>query len=745
MGKTKKHVKKERNVSSRRNVSSSRRNVTKHNKRRTCKRVPTNSKSVVPCKKQENRFEKEYEKSEIFKSKKNLMGINKELNEIFKKFKTPKDITPQNDYFTYINYLWIKQQHEKLKKKQDKKYYVQVDNFRVTQEKVFYQIIDIAKESRNKKILNLYNSIFNLNQSHIEEHIRETAQTIDNYIASDKLIEFLAYINSNEIVSWGCPIYWKMMADEKNPSRYISHITSPVMGMYEYELLAQVDSPSAEVKKYLTFYKKKRIENIMILFEYCLGKNHGFKGEDVWDVEYDIFATLGCNEIKTDSPEYYNVLDSKMSLEYGFDWDTFSKSLGYKNPPKTFISSSTNYLKCIMKLLKDNWKSDKWKAYWYYIFLRSMSRFGNKFEKILYGFAGKFVQGQDVMFPRELSPIFALSMAFNTYLTREYSRKYRKEEYIDYVKNMAEDLKIVFTRILKRNTWLSPPTKQYAILKLDHLKLIIGNPEIGYEDPDINYSSLDAWGNMIQIMNWRRDMFVRLDGKPIIDIPYVDWREMPYKLIGKQCYIVNAYYTPIENSIYIPLAYLQPPFIDLAERGIEYNLAHIGFTIGHELSHSLDNIGSKYDYNGKLFDWWLPKDKKTYEFKLQDIIKQYNVFTGYDNIHFDVHMSLSEDLADISGLAICEEYLRDFQDKNDDVAYIRKLSFGAFFCYYAIQARQAIAKKAISAQLKNNPHPLDKYRVNCTLARLELFKNIYEVKKTDKMYWETSDTFWGHD
>ena len=108
-------------------------------------------------------------------------------------------------------------------------------------------------------------------------------------------------------------------------------------------------------------------------------------------------------------------------------------------------------------------------------------------------------------------------------------------------------------------------------------------------------------------------------------------------------------------------------------------------------------------------------------------------------------MSLSEDLADISGLAICEEYLRDFQDKNDDVAYIRKLSFGAFFCYYAIQARQAIAKKAISAQLKNNPHPLDKYRVNCTLARLELFKNIYEVKKTDKMYWESSDTFWGHD
>ena len=72
------------------------------------------------------------------------------------------------------------------------------------------------------------------------------------------------------------------------------------------------------------------------------------------------------------------------------------------------------------------------------------------------------------------------------------------------------------------------------------------------------------------------------------------------KMIGKQSYIVNAYYTPTENSIYIPLAYLQKPFIDLEERGIEYNLAHIGYTLGHEMSHCLDDLGSKYDEKGNL-------------------------------------------------------------------------------------------------------------------------------------------------
>jgi predicted metalloendopeptidase len=40
-----------------------------------------------------------------------------------------------------------------------------------------------------------------------------------------------------------------------------------------------------------------------------------------------------------------------------------------------------------------------------------------------------------------------------------------------------------------------------------------------------------------------------------------------------------------------------------------------------------------------------------------------------------------------------------------------------------------------------NPHPLDKYRANCPLSRLRLFKSIYNIKKGDGMYWD-SDTIW---
>jgi putative endopeptidase len=690
-----------------------------------------------------NQFEKEYEKSAAYKTKKKHVGIDKELSQLVSMHKTPDGITAQQDYFTFINYLWILQQSKKSK--EDKKYYVQIDNFRIAQERVFYQLIDIANESKNANIKKLMQSAIGLKQSEIDKNIKRVTGDIDKYVESGSLIDLLAYINKNEIVSWGSPIFWKLVPDPKNPRTFINQITSPIMAMFEYELLVNSGSTSKETTDYTKFYKKKRIENISILFDTCLGKGHGLIGEDVWSVEYELFSMFSCDKVDKESAEFYNLLTPADAAAHGFDWDKFSKAIGYKTTPNKLIATSLKYVTCVMETLEKGWKTPKWKAYWYYIFLRQMSRFGNSYESILYGFMGKFVQGQDSIFPRKLTPVFALSICYNSFLTNGYIEKHGKKENVDYVHNMAEDLKTVFIRILKRNTWLSPKTKAYSIKKLQHLKLIVGSPELTYDDPDISYSATDIWGNMEAVMKWRCNKFVSLNDKPVIDIPYIDWREMPFKLVGKQSYIVNAYYTPIENSIYIPQAYLQKPFIDLDERGIEYNLAHIGFTIGHELSHSLDNVGSRYDYNGKLFNWWLPADKKKYENKLQDIVEQYETFAGYDNVHFDVHMSLSEDLADISGLAICEEYLRDFQEKNDDIAYIRNLSFEAFFCYYAIQARQAISKKAIAAQLKNNPHPLDKYRVNCTLARLELFKTIYGVKPKDKMFWKNRDTFWGHD
>ena len=109
---------------------------------------------------------------------------------------------------------------------------------------------------------------------------------------------------------------------------------------------------------------------------------------------------------------------------------------------------------------------------------------------------------------------------------------------------------------------------------------------------------------------------------------------------------------------------------------------------------------------------------------------------------FDAAPSIGEDLADISGLAICLKYLRDFQNMNDDIMPIRALSYEAMFVHFASQQRQKISKNALNAQLKTNPHPLDKYRTNVPLSRMKIFRTIYNITKKDKMFWNSTNTVW---
>lgn len=726
-----------------------RKHKTKHNKTKKCK--PSKDTIKLLCQEHANvfnRFEEEYEKTHKTNFNKYDEDVEKNLIKMFKTPFTPSKIKAKDDYYTYINYQWIAQKTQELKQKL--KYYVQVDNFRITQEKVYYELVDIVKDyvknndsTKSKAIKKVYNSLYNLDSKIIKDYVHKVVKIIDSLLEKNDMFYFFGKVNQNEIVSWGCPIVWNVFRDEKNVNKYISIISAPQLTIYDYEIYIEDTEEDQNTKKYKKEFKTKYLEFIYTMFYLCLGKDHGLNAMDVWDCEYEILTALGCETIKDDNEEGYNVLTKGEALKYGFNWENMAKSIGYKDVPNKFICTSKNYLKCIIDTLKkdDAWKNTKWRTYYLYIELRQLMRFHSEWRIAYYDFHEKFIKGQPIPYPKEIYPIFGLSLCFNTFLTNEYIERNKKQQYIDYVHNMGQDLLTVYKRIIRRNTWLSPSTKKAALLKLENIKLEIGSPKILREDPILDYSNDNAYYNLQLIALWRAKKLIELDGKTSdVDIPVIDWQE--FKMVGKQSYIVNAYYTPTENSIYVPLAYLQKPFIDLDERGIEYNLAYIGYTLAHEMSHCLDDLGSKYDEKGNLHNWWTKRDRERFNRKVDNVIKQYETFAGYDGIKMDASLSTGENLADISGLAICQEYLRDFQDKNEDIVPIRYLSFQAFFVYLAVEARQKIFDDAVKAQLKTNPHPMDKYRTNCPLARLKLFRSLYNIKKNDKMYWSSTDTIW---
>lgn len=699
-----------------------------------------------------NTFEDKIEK--IFKQKKldivsTSYNLEKEIVSELKKAVNVKNVQPNDDFYSYINDRWITE-YEITK---NKKYIVQVDDFRITQDNVYRELIEIIETyisgpltKKSKLIKNAYKSFCTYNTS--EQTLISSKLILENI---DELLKdpsnvwkMLGLINKNEILTWGCPFVWSLHADDKNPSIYKCYLDPPQLSLVDIDVYFDMDDDTEDIQKYKNKYKKLYFEYLDILFIVSFGANHGFNVKDIFDTEFEILNAMACELITETDEDGYNLVTKDEALKlFGFNWNEFCHATGIKKTPEDFVTSNINYLLCGTKLLLEKWNTNKWRTYWVYLFIRQQCRWDEVGWKNFYNFHGSFERGQEMEVDTYIMPVFPMAFLFDTFLSNEYVKKYNNVEAINYVKTMAKDLKTIFSRIIKRNKWMQPKTKNKALKKLEHLKLVVGSPDQLREDPMLDYLDDDPWGNILKMAYWRHEQAVELIGKKVLDIPEIDWTQIPPKFIGKQSYVVNAAYTPTENGIYIPLGYIQKPFVDLDERGIEYNLARIGYTIAHEMSHSLDDWGSKYDEHGKLIDWWTEKDKNEFKKIQKDVIKQYETFASYDNIVFDAEPTVGEDIADISGFQICQEYLRDFQLKNEDILPIQSISFKAFFVYFAIQSRQQISKKAILAQLKTNPHPLDKYRCNVPLSRSRVFRAIYNVEKGDKMWWHSLNSIWG--
>jgi putative endopeptidase len=698
------------------------------------------------CRETYSRFEKDYSKSEKYLSKKSR--LEKELISVFKKRAKGAVIRPQDDFYGYINNEWVMQ----ASTTEEQKYIVQVDTYRLVQFKVLTELNGIISDyiknnndKRSKRLTDFRSSVISdLPAASFNAHIINYVSLLDkNRENTDDLWKWLAYLNNNELLANSCPFHMSLQPDDKHSDTFRMYINAPQLSLIDmsiYEEGAEADSYKKAVKKrYFQF-----LQEISDVLEE-VDPSYKIIPEDVFSVEQDILQAMYAVDPDIVEPaDFYNRVTQHQAMTRlgGFNWDALSVEAGFKRPPEFFLTYGMTYVKAMTQTLRANWTTDKWRSYWIYILAKMLFRSYKKTMMITFRFFGEYLKGIEKPIGDDLGSVVLMSIAFNKFLSESYIEKYAVPEHLEYTKGFAEDLIEVYKRIVTRNTWLSPKTKRYALKKLENLNLIIGTaPEI-LDDPELDYSKTDYWENLCKVMRWRVQTKITLEGKPVIDIPEIDYNEMPPKFVGKQSYIVNAMYTPAENSIYIPLAYLQKPFIDLDERGIEYNLAHIGFTLCHEMSHSLDDMGSQYDHTGNLRNWWTPHDAAVFKKKQQNIIKQYEHLAAMDGIKFDAGPSVGEDLADISGLSICQEYLRDFQDKNDDIAPIRKLSYLAFFVYFAYQQRQKISKKAINAQLHTNPHPLDKYRTNAPLARLELFRAVWGITKKDQMYWPTMDTIW---
>ena len=455
------------------------------------------------------------------------------------------------------------------------------------------------------------------------------------------------------------------------------------------------------------------------------------------------------------------------------DWREMAEHIGYPsdNIPRYFIASQVGYLKSVMCLLKKEWASDKWKSYWYFIYMRQLICFHDKWREIYLDFNDTLIRGKDTHFPREYFPIIGLGYAFPKIMTEEFTRRYKNEEMVSKVREIGITMLECYKARIQKNTWLSALTKKGALKKLNTIELRIGDANLSAPDPtNLEYDPKDAWGNLLQ-RSVQRTMYIVKHSTGAVgpalsteDLDLMNWATI--RFAGYQSFIVNAYYTSQSNSIYIPTAYMHSLNVQFG-RGYEYDLASVGFTFGHEISHALHVNSRTFDYKGVIKNWWSRPDVATYERKIGGIRRQYEDISKKYGFVIDGNLSLSENLADVTGLAVCEDALHRFHDNVSTVPasagssatpaasssvasvasvasvlvstdHMRAMSFQHFYTYYAIQNRQYANRREILVQVLTNPHLDLKIRTNVPLMRSKTFREVFGIHKGDKMY---SDDF----
>ena len=71
--------------------------------------------------------------------------------------------------------------------------------------------------------------------------------------------------------------------------------------------------------------------------------------------------------------------------------------------------------------------------------------------------------------------------------------------------------------------------------------------------------------------------------------------------------------------------------------------------IGHEISHSFDDMGSQFDAQGRLANWWSPQDLEHFKAAGEALVAQYDMYRPFPDLAVNGRQTLSENIADLAG------------------------------------------------------------------------------------------------
>jgi putative endopeptidase len=321
------------------------------------------------------------------------------------------------------------------------------------------------------------------------------------------------------------------------------------------------------------------------------------------------------------------------------------------------------------------------------------------------------------------------------------------EEMARRVGDMAEVIRVRMKRLVQESDdWMSLMARQRTVKKLDQIIIRVGHPNYGILEPfgtqmraDSYMKNLDWIRKYRVIRNWAR-------WDPESDIRHQLDRDSMQRF-NAPLSLVNAMYSPISNTITIYAGIMQHPF--LHEKYNDATLfATLGMVIAHELSHSVDPVGRRFDgegtYHKGMIGYWDLSSTRSYDRRVLDIINEYGSPHNVGDLHGVCpalavnneygQRTITEDVADLIGIrAAYEAYFMDFKQPNARTETKAAVSHRVgtpgekqMFFYSFAQLWCSISDPEVECnRVLNDVHAVPRVRVDSTLRMLPYFTQAF--------------------
>jgi predicted metalloendopeptidase len=405
--------------------------------------------------------------------------------------------------------------------------------------------------------------------------------------------------------------------------------------------------------------------------------------------------------------------DALPSKAPGLDWPALLGAAGLNEAPGFIVwhpSAVTGLSALASKVPLETWKD--WLTF--HVVNQVTGFLPQAFVDEGFAFYGKTLNGTPQQRPRWQRGVDATSGALGEAVGKLYVAKHFSADAKAKVRAMVDDLTKAFDTRIDALQWMTPETKAKAKEKVK--TLYVG---VGYPDKWIDYSSLeivkgDALGNL-----QRADLFEyhRQLGKLKQPVDRTDWWMTPQT--------VNAVNLPLQNALNFPAAFLQAPYFDPG-RDPAANFGAMGGTIGHEISHSFDDMGSQFDAHGRLANWWTPQDLEHFKAAGEALAAQYDAYRPFPDLALNGHQVLGESIADLAGLAAAyDAYHLSLNGKPADDQ--------TFFISFGQSWRDKMREEFVRMLVASDGHPPDEYRA-ATVRNLDPWYATFNVSPSQKMY-----------